>query len=222
MRQLVLVGAGELARVVRSLLHDVPELEAVACAVSAEHFDRADGAGLPVVALEELAMAYPPEEHDVLVCVGYRRVNRAREELTASVHGGGHAVATLVHPAAWVSPDAEVGPGSIVFPRAVVEPHASVGEGTILWSGSVVAHNTRIGAFSFLAPNATVAGNASLGRRVFVGANATVRDGVALGDDCVVGAGALVKRDAAPGTVFPAAAHGGRRPPQLRLREALS
>lgn len=212
MSRVVLVGAGELARVVVSLLRDVPGLEPVACAVDAEHLG-AVAIDLPVVPLEELERRHPPGEHEALVCVGYRRVNRGREELTSAVSDRGYAIASLVHPAAWVSPDAELGPGCIVFPRAVVEPHASVGAGTILWSGAVVAHDSSLGAFCFLAPNATVAGNATLGERTFVGANATVRDGIALGADCIVGAGALVKRGAPAGTVFPAApTRVGERP----------
>ena len=204
MTPLVIVGAGELARVALSLLGDVEGLEAVGCAVDAELLDSAELGGLPVVALDELETAFPAAAHEVLVCAGYRRVNRGREELVRSCAGRGYRLATLAHPAAWVSPDATLGGNCIVFPRATVEPFTVVGDGVILWSGSVVAHDSRVGNFCFLAPNATVAGNVTLGERCFVGANATVRDGVTVGADCVIGAGAIVKWDAEPGSVFPA------------------
>ena len=165
----------------------------------------AAGIRLPLVDLDGLVDSHPPADHELLVCVGYRRVNRAREELTGRLLDSGHRLGTLRHPSAWISPDAELGAGCIVFPRALVEPYASVGTGSILWSGSVVAHDSRVGAFCFLAPNATVAGNVTLGERTFVGANATVRDGVTVGAGCVIGAGAIVKHDLAEGTVLPAA-----------------
>ncbi len=205
MTPVVLVGAGELARLALSFLRDIDELEPVACAVGAAHLEGAVLGDLPVVALEELESAFPAATHEVLVCVGYRRVNRGREELVRSSSARGYRLATIVHPSAWVSPDAEVGANCIVFPRAVVEPFTELGDGVVVWSGGVVAHDCRIGDFCFLAPNATVAGNVTLGERCFVGANATVRDGVTLGADCVVGAGALVKHDTEPGSVFPAA-----------------
>lgn len=213
MSSIVIVGAGELARLALSFLREVEDVDPVACAVGAEHLEGAELGGLPVVALEDLAGSHPPEGHELLVCVGYRRVNRAREELTASVRARGYGLASLVHPESWISPDASLGEGCIVFPRVVVEPFAAVGDGGILWSGSVVAHDARFGGFCFLAPNATVAGGVTLGDRCFVGANATVRDGVALGAGCVVGAGAVVKHDADAETVFPTVATAaGARP----------
>lgn len=212
MTQLVVVGAGELARLAVSFLRDAGRPAPIACAVDAEHLSRAALGELPVVPLETLAETYAPDGHEVLVCIGYRHVNRARQEVAERVRAAGFSLATVIHPAAWVSPDAEVGAGTIVFPRAVVEPFAQVGEGCVLWSGSVTAHDSRLGAFCFLAPNATVAGNVTLGDRCFVGANATVRDGLTVAAGCVVGAGALVKRDAGPDTVFPASAtEPGRR-----------
>lgn len=206
MSSIVIVGAGELARLALSFLRDVDELEPVACAVDAEHLGDARLGDLPVIPLEDLESSHPPDLHRLLVCIGYRRVNRAREALWLAGRDRGYRIASLVHPAAWISPDAAVGDGCIVFPGAIVEPYATVGNGAVLWSGSVVAHDSRVGAFCFLAPNATVAGNVTLGDRCFVGANATVRDGIALGEDCVVGAGAVVKHEAGAGTVFPAVA----------------
>lgn len=213
MSAIVIVGTGELARLAHSFLRDIDGLEPVAATVGAEYLDGAELAGLPVVAFEELEDSYPPDDHELLVCAGYRRVNRGREHLTKAARERGYRLATLAHPAAWISPDASLGDGCIVFPRALVEPYATIGAGGVLWSGSVVAHDSRLGDFCFLAPNATIAGNVTLGERCFVGANATLRDGISLGPDCVVGAGAVLKYDAAPGTVFPAApTRPGERP----------
>jgi sugar O-acyltransferase (sialic acid O-acetyltransferase NeuD family) len=204
MTSLVLIGAGELAEVVLSLLGDIEGVDPVACAVERGYLDGAALGDLPVVAIEALEDAFPASSHDVLVCVGYRHVNRDRERLAHSCEERGYRLWSFVHPAAWVSPDASIGSGCIVFPRAVVEPHAVLGDGVVLWSGSLVAHNGRIGDFCFLAPNATLGGGVTLGSRCFVGANATVRDGVTIGAACVVGAGALVKHDAGSGAVYPA------------------
>jgi len=201
---IVLVGAGELARSTLSFLRDIDGLEPVGCAVGAAHLEGAVLGDLPVVALERLESAFPAATHEVLVCVGYRRVNRGREELVRSCAARGYRLATAVHPSAWVSPDASLGANCIIFPQAVVEPFAELGDGVVIWSGGVVAHDCRVGDFCFLAPNATVAGNVTLGERCFVGANATVRDGVTLGAACVIGAGALVKHDTEPGSVLPA------------------
>lgn len=204
MTQLVLVGAGELAGVVLSLLRDVEGAEPVGCAVDREYLEGAVLGDLRVVALEDLEATFPPSSHELLICVGYRHVNRDRDRISRACEQRGYRLWSLIHPAAWVSPDASVGSGCIVFPRAVVEPDSVVGDGVVLWSGSVVAHDGSVGEFSFLGPNATLGGRVMLGPRSFVGANATVRDGISVGADCVIGAGAVIKRDADAGAVYPA------------------
>jgi sugar O-acyltransferase (sialic acid O-acetyltransferase NeuD family) len=211
-KPVVILGAGELASVVLSLLRDVNGVQPVGCAVERAHLDGAALGDLPVVALEDIETSFPATAHELLVCVGYRHVNRDRERLARACEERGYKLSSLVHPDAWVSPDALIGPGCIVFPRAVVEPFTVVGRAVILWSGSVVAHDSRVDDFCFIAPNATLGGRVTLGVRCFVGANATVRDGVSVAADCVIGAGAVVKRDTAPGTVYPATeAVAGRR-----------
>jgi sugar O-acyltransferase (sialic acid O-acetyltransferase NeuD family) len=201
---LVLLGAGEFAKVVLSLLRDVEGAEPVGCAVERSHLEGAALGDLRVIALDELETTFPSSTHELLVCIGYRHVNRDRERLVRACEERGYRLWSLVHPTAWISPDASIGSGCIVFPVALVEPFAVVGDGVVLWSGSVVAHDSHIGDFSFLAPNATLGGRVTLGRRCFVGANATVRDGVTVGEGCVIGAGAVLKRDAHSGAVYPA------------------
>ncbi|MBA3842023.1 MAG: acetyltransferase [Actinobacteria bacterium] len=204
MTALVLIGAGELAHVALSLLRDVEGANPVGCAVDPMYVDGASLGDLPVVSLDEIELRFPSAAHEVLVCVGYRHVNRERERLIRNCEGRGYRLWSLIHPHAWVSPEAIVGAGCIVFPRVVIEPYSTVGKGVVLWSGSVVAHDCRVGEFGFLAPNATLGGRVALGARCFVGANATVRDSVTVGDDCVIGAGAVIKRDAFSGSVYPA------------------
>lgn len=107
--------------------------------------------------------------------------------------------ATVVHNAAWVSPDAELGPGVAVLAGAVVNHGARVGAHAIVNSGAVVEHDVRLGAHAHLAPGVVVGGGARIGSRAFVGLGALIRDHVVVGDQAVIGMGAVVRSDVGAG-----------------------
>jgi sugar O-acyltransferase (sialic acid O-acetyltransferase NeuD family) len=116
--------------------------------------------------------------------------NAAREKEAVA---WGHArLATVIHPAALVSPLAEIGAGCFVAAGAIVAPGAVLGMGVIVNHGAVVDHDVVLGAFCHVAPNATLGGGVRIGRRVLVGAGAVVLPGLVIADDVVIGAGAVV------------------------------
>ncbi len=204
MTRVVIVGAGDLARLARAFFAEAGVLDVVGCAVDAAYLDGAALGELPVVAFEELERHFPPGEHEAFVAVGYRRVNAARADLCRRARAKGYRLATFVHPRAYVAPEARLGDNCIVFPGAVIEPFAALGDDVVVWSGAVIAHDTIVGDDCFFGPNASVSGKVTIGRGCFVGLNATLRDGISLGDGTVVGAGAVVKHDTRAGEVFPA------------------
>ena len=201
---LVLVGAGELARLAFFSFSRDSSYDVVACAVTREFVDKAQLASLPVVAFEELERTHPPDSHALFVAVGYRRVNRGRRELFEAARARGYSMATFRNPHAYVASGVELGANTFVFEGAIIQPFVTMGEDVIVWSGAVIAHDSRVGDHCFIAPNASISGNVTLGENCFVGINATIRDGVTIAPDCVIGAGAVIKRDTQPGEVYSA------------------
>ncbi len=108
---------------------------------------------------------------------------------------GHDRLASVVHPAATVSPFATVGGGCFVAAGAIVGPAASIGTGVIINHGAVVDHDVEVGAFSHIAPNAALGGHVKTGQRVLVGAGAVVLPLKVIGDDVTIGAGTVVNRD---------------------------
>lgn len=86
----------------------------------------------------------------------------------------GLAFCTLVHPTAYVSPLATLGPGVFVGANSAIGPGARLDAHVFVNRGVTIGHDTRIGAFSRVQPGANVGG---------------------LGD---IGAGAVVTSDVAP------------------------
>lgn len=108
--------------------------------------------------------------------------------------------ATVVHPAAVVSPYASIGEGTMVMPRAVINAGAAVGSHCIINTGSIVEHDNVLGDFVHISPNAALGGTVTVGEGTHIGIGASVRNNINICGSCTVGAGAAVVKDiTAPG-----------------------
>ena len=56
-----------------------------------------------------------------------------------------YVIPALIHPTAYVSPDADISPGCIVRAKAVVSRYVTLGEATILNVGALIDHHVTIG-----------------------------------------------------------------------------
>lgn len=103
--------------------------------------------------------------------------------------------ATVIHPAAWVSPTARIGGGTVVMAGAVVQAETRIGEAAIVNTRASVDHDCRIGDGVMIAPGATLCGGVTIGDHAFVGAGAIVVPGIVIGRSAFVGAGTTVVAD---------------------------
>jgi sugar O-acyltransferase (sialic acid O-acetyltransferase NeuD family) len=201
-KPVVIFGLTDFARIARIYLeHDSPH-DVVAYTVDQAYRDRDELGGLPVVAWEQLRDTHPPDEFDLLVATGFKRVNQVRAEIFARVKEAGYDCITYVHSSVARWPTTTFGENTFVFEENVVQPNVTVGDDTILWSGNHVGHDGRIGNHCFIASHAVVSGNVTIGDYCFIGVNATFRDGVAVAPRTVVGAGALIMKDTVEGGVY--------------------
>ena len=133
---------------------------------------------------ELLAMDSFPEGALALLGVGY---NAPRARLGELLQG--RLCGPLVHPAAFVSPSATLGPGTVVLPLAAVHTRARLGAGVIVNPGAVVEHDCDIHDFAHVAPNATLCGTVTVGTRTLIGAGSVVPPNLTVGADVLVKAG---------------------------------
>lgn len=57
----------------------------------------------------------------------------------------GYTVPTLIHPTAYVSPDARIGEGSIIRAKCVVSRYVKIGSACILNAGALIDHDVVLG-----------------------------------------------------------------------------
>lgn len=98
--------------------------------------------------------------------------NRKRYHKDLRLHN--YNIPILIHPTAYVSPDAILSPGCIVRTHAVVSRYVRLGEGVIVNIGALIDHQCEIGAFSHIMMGAVIRGNAKIGELSWVKANDVV------------------------------------------------
>ncbi len=144
--------------------------------------------GLPVYWIDEVAALANSHRAVCALSTTFRSrfVQQAAEE--------GLVFATLVHPAATVSKQSDVGEGAIICAGSVVGSHSRLGPHVIVNRGALIGHHTTVGPFCSIQPGANIAGACSIGEATYVGMGAIVLDHITIGSHAVVGAGAVVTR----------------------------
>lgn len=166
-------------------IHDAPEQQGV------------DAYGHPVFARSALA-GFPAAS--VLAVPGSATSFRARRKVIEGLGLTAARFATVIHPAAHVSPLAKVGHNVLIMAGAVITSNAVIGDHVCILPNSVIHHDTTIGDWTLIGANVTVAGGTHIGENCYIGSGTSVMNGLHLGDGCLIGLGSCVIRDVAPRT----------------------
>ncbi|HEX9465661.1 MAG TPA: acetyltransferase [Alphaproteobacteria bacterium] len=211
-KPLIVVGAGDHARVLIDTLEDCGALihGIVDQALPAGH----EGPfGHKVIGNDEALNSLPRESFELVNGLGsidtasLARRAGAYDQLVAK----GWTFATVVHPQAFVSKYAEIGPGAQIMPRAAVCARATIGENSLINTSAIIEHDVKIARHVVVSSGAVLAGAIEVGELTHFGsaafANGTMILGavavlqyVKIGKGCLIGMGAIVLRDVPDGT----------------------
>lgn len=182
MNRLVIIGASGHGKVVADT--------ALKCGYQNIIFldDNAEGEllGFPIVGRIPEAMTLNDGDTDFIIAIG----NNITRKMIAEKYDLNWA--TLIHPAAVIGSDVQIGAGTVVMAMAVIQPDAVVGEHCIINTHSVVEHDNHIDNFVHICPRAALAGTVHVGECTQIGIGATIRNNISICDNCVIGAGAVV------------------------------
>lgn len=197
MTQVVIIGAGGHGRVVLDVLRAAGQLEPVGFVDADTRLAGTTVGGLPVLGpTNVLPKLRQQRVRQAIIAIGD---NRTRHRYAALLESEGFALASAIHPTAFVSPTATLGKNVVVGPQASVITEARIGDGAIVNTGAIVEHECEVGQAVHVAPGAVLAGRVRVGPFAFIGIGAQVIQCMAVGEGAIVGAGAVVIADVPPG-----------------------
>lgn len=201
-RPLILVGAGEFARIACEYFCHDSDHDVLGFAVEKPYLAESEINDLPVVPYETLEQSHPPSDVELFVAIPATQLNRLRTRFYVDAKRRGYRFASYVSSRAFVWRNAEIGENSFIFEHNTIQPFVRIGANCVLWSGNHVGHRTVVEDHVFIASHVVISGYCRIGSGSFIGVNSTFNDGVAVAADNVIGSGALVVRDTQPGRVY--------------------
>lgn len=170
--------------------------------VDAAYLPGQSNASRPVVAFERLEEAFPPNEHALIVPLGWTRVNRFREEKCMAGKAKGYTLLNYVSSRASIWPNTPIGDNVLIFEGAIIQPFVQMGDNIIIRSGANIGHHSVIQSNVFIASGVITGGNVTIEEYASIGLGAVIRDDVRIGARCFIGAGAVVTSDTEPDGVY--------------------
>ena len=96
--KVIIIGNGMAAEILYGYLRQDCRYELVGFSVDAEFIEKPSFFDLPVVALGELNQRFDVSEHQLLMAVGYQKLNQTRAEIFQRVQSMGYQVLSYIHP----------------------------------------------------------------------------------------------------------------------------
>ncbi|MGY6560091.1 MAG: acetyltransferase [Nitritalea sp.] len=145
--------------------------------------------GIPVVGdvgyLEGLE-----EEVAIVIGIAFPKIKRKIFERFAAYQN--FSFPSLVARNAWLSPDVQIGKGSIIYPHCSLNYGSRLGDFVLLNMNCAVGHHGTLEDFVTLAPGVNLGGHTHLKQGCDMGIGSATLQGVSLAEDTVVGGQAMV------------------------------
>jgi sugar O-acyltransferase (sialic acid O-acetyltransferase NeuD family) len=201
MRSIVIVGAGGFGRETASLLEALrPEVDALGFLDDSPELAGGKVAGLPVLGTVDEAPAFA-DARFVVTAGSPRRFDVKR--VIVERLGLDHArYAVLVHPAATIGTEVEIGEGTVVFAGTVATHAVTIGRHVGIMPNVVLTHDDVVGDYAILGAGALLAGGVTVGEGAYIGAGARIREGITVGAGAMVGMGSVVLDDVPAGETW--------------------
>lgn len=188
-RRLVIIGAGGHGRAVAEAAQMMGKWGRIAFLDDALPRHAEVRPGQPVLGRTDELSDVTTVEDRYFVAIGNQSVRRRLLDALSSSKVG---LATVIHPRAWVSTEAQVGEGTAIMAGAVVGCQAQVGRGVIVNANATVDHDVVLEDFAHVGVGVQLAGG------VIVRTGAWLQAGTCAGYNVVVPEQTVV----APGTAL--------------------
>lgn len=141
-----------------------------------------------------------PSQAQIFIAVDSNAINFARLELYAPAKLQGIKLATLLHPTAYVAPDASLGDNVWVGPAATISNRCKLGGNVLVNSRARLDAGVQIGMHGWVGPGTSIGADAALGNHCVIGADVRVMAGVSIGRNCFINQPVVLEAPVPAGT----------------------
>jgi sugar O-acyltransferase (sialic acid O-acetyltransferase NeuD family) len=206
MSKVILFGTGRGADVAFRFLRRDSDHEVCGFSTERRYMERDTFHDLPVVAFEDVARRFPPDQYKMLILLGYQRMNGLRAEKYLAAKAKGYEFISYVNSQFYRAEDLQIGENCFILDNQSISLDVKVGNNVVMWSSNHVGDLSTIGDHSWLASHVTVAADVTVRPYCFLGIGATIGNKLTLGQRTLVGANALVASNTEENSVHVAAA----------------
>ena len=193
-RNLVIYGAGDLAKLMLSYFSFDSGYQVIAFCVDRQRLQDDSFCNLPLVAFEDIDCVYSPSAFDMFVAIGYSRM-RDRRLMFDRAKAKGYTLANYVSGRALCWPDAVLGENNVLMPLVHVEPFVRLGNNNLFWSDTLVAHGVAVGNHNYFGAKCVLGGHSAVDDECFVANGAVLINSVHLQNETHVLPGSVIYQD---------------------------
>ncbi len=194
MKKLIIVGSGETAVLAWDYFTRDSEYTVKAFAIENPKEESTDFCDLPLVDLTTLVDNCPPDQFDVFVAIGSKKLNTVREHYFDHCKALGYQCASYVSSKAILNPNVSIGENCLILENNNLQYGVVVNDNSFLWSMNHIGHRTVIERNSFIASGITISGFCRIGANSFIGVGACFADEVTIGDYNYIAMGSIINK----------------------------
>lgn len=200
MEKIIIWGIGQISQVLTFYIQKYTQYKICAYTLDKEYMgDKNEFKGIPVIAFEEIEKHFSPNEYKMALIMGYKNLNRYREEKYLQAKAKGYDFINYISPHSLVETEC-IGENVFILGQCHIQPFTEIGNNCILWSDTMIGHHTMISDNCFFA-GAKIAGFVKIKRNCFFGSNCTIADNIEICAYSIIGAGTIITKNLKEGSV---------------------
>jgi sugar O-acyltransferase (sialic acid O-acetyltransferase NeuD family) len=200
--KVIIYGNGSMARVLYSYLRHAANVAGFA--VDDAYIGKGEKAfcGLPIAPFSGIEKTYPPDQHRMIMAVGFLDMNTLRERKYKEAQSLGYSFTSYVHHSVVRHDGVTFEENCIVLDHVSIHPGCRIGRGTFISSNVNIGHDCDVGDFNWINSGVAVAGGGIVGARCFFGVNSSTAQELRIGKETFIGANTFVGKDTQDGEVY--------------------
>lgn len=194
MKNIIIFGPNDLGRLLKFYIDTTDKRNIVAFTVDREYMESESFLGLPVIPFDEIETYFSPDEYEILLAIGNKRMNEIRKNKFFECKQKGYTIASYIHPNCSFHCE-DIGEGNIFLEKCMIYPFSKIGNGNLCWDHVLISHDCKVGDFNTFSSYADLCGYVTIGNNGYFGKHCILNDGMNVSDYTLVGAGAYAKKD---------------------------